>query len=577
MSETKEQLLKSRPRVALVSIASQYIHSSLAPWCLKAGLETYAESDLDVCIIEGTINETVAAVAKRILNKNPMILGFSCYIWNIRFVLNLLPLLKSEIPQVRIILGGPEVTSRPQEILEQEPFVDYVIAGEGEKPLACLVDAILNQEPVKGLPGVCLRHEQETLTTTPYFHEEMQPSPYCEDYFSQLNGRIAYLETSRGCPFSCAFCLSGRKEKVRFAPMERAKQELVMLAQTGSKTIKLVDRTFNANPERAKEIFRFIIDEYGKKLPESVCFHFEIAGDLLDDETLDILSKAPCGLIQMEIGVQSLNAETLTAVRRKTDIEYLFRCIQRLIRTNNIHVHIDLIAGLPLEGLSSFKQGFNHAFSLRPHALQLGFLKVIPGSAMREEAHLFPMEYSPVAPYEVISTPWLSPDELKLLHIAENALDRLYNSGRFINTLAFLVDECRCPAFDILLKIGEHISKLKEGISLDQLTDAVHEFLQMRFPGEKVRIRDLMLVDRLRTTATSFIPHSLRITDPRFAKAKEALRRQKPPLKGVMRGHGICYSTVPEQMVWVDYAEINPVTGCYPVHGMDLEGLLQSI
>ncbi|MEG1773678.1 MAG: radical SAM protein, partial [Oscillospiraceae bacterium] len=291
--------------VVIGTLNSQYIHSSLAPWCLLAGVRAFGDPGLCARVVEGTINEPPERMLERLVAAAPAAVGFCCYIWNITQTLALLAPLQKRLPGLRIILGGPEVSYCAAAVLEACPAVDFVLSGEGERPFALLLNALLRHEPPAGLPGVCLRTADGIFCAPPYTPDDTPPSPYGPDYFSALSGRIAYLETSRGCPFSCAFCLSGRCGGARFFPLERARRELLLLANSGAKTVKLVDRTFNANPERARAIFRFLLEHYGSDIPQGVCFHFEIAGDLLDDETLALLAAAPPGAIQMEIGLQS--------------------------------------------------------------------------------------------------------------------------------------------------------------------------------------------------------------------------------------------------------------------------------
>ena len=565
-----------RPRIVLSAVASQYVHSALAPWCLKAGIEQYALTACDIHVVEGTINETAQDVTKRIIAQAPDILGISCYIWNIVFVCDMLPRLRQALPACVILLGGPESTHRAEELLRTCPQIDYILAGEGEKPLAQLVDALHMRKAVEKVPGLCYRCGEAVRTQPAYAHDTMQPSPYCGDYFAQLNGRIAYLETSRGCPFSCAFCLSGCREKVRCVSMERAQCEILLLAGSGTKTVKLVDRTFNANPARARAMFEFVIGEYGRGIPKNVCFHFEIGGDLLDDETLALLSTAPPGLIQMEIGLQSFNAETLFAVNRVTDITRLIDRLQRLIALQTVRVHIDLIAGLPKEDVKSFARGVDRTFLLFPQTLQLGFLKVLPGSAMREEEQKYPMQYDAAPPYRVRSTPWLTQEELVTLSVVERALDRLYNSGRFTETLKWLTQKTGETPYRLLKKAGDAIilAEKKAGtLSLEALTQVTFDHMIGLYPEHRAQIRDLMLIDRFATTATKLIPLCLQKTDNRLALAKATLNRRGLGQKGC-RAVGILYSVETPLLVWADPAERHPVTGRFTTHTEELVNFL---
>lgn len=572
----RNRLKNKQPNIVLAAIASSYVHSALAPWCLKAGVETSARTKCCLRVVEGTINERLSHVAARLIEEKPDLLGISCYIWNITFVKKLLPLLREALPDCVMVLGGPEVSPLPEETLNDCPEADYVLCGEGERAFAMLVDALAEGEELYGVPGLCFRTGAEIHLSPPYQHDEMPPSPYCEEYFARLDGRIAYLETSRGCPFRCAFCLSGKGERVRYTSLERAKNEMLLLAQSGSTTVKLVDRTFNADAARARELFSFVIEQQGKGIPEGVCFHFEIGGDLLDEDTLHLLSTAPPGCIQLEIGIQSLNEETLRSVRRFTPIPALLDKLRRVIAPNNVHVHVDLIAGLPGEGLTSFIQGFNRAFSLHPHALQLGFLKIIPGSAMRLDRETYPCAYDPLPPYQVQHTPWLSEEDLGQLSTAEQALEKLYNRGRFAETMKRLASEGTYTAFDLFLRLGEEIKKAeavrnKGSLPLDALTDVVFDALCALYPGREDALRGLMLRDRLATTATPFIPKSLRVQHAAFHPAREKIKALFPPKPGVYRAASLCRQEDVLYILWADYETPHPVTGRYPVYSKLVE------
>jgi radical SAM superfamily enzyme YgiQ (UPF0313 family) len=369
-------------RVALFTLNSQYIHSALAPWCLKEGLSAYAQTPHESLVVEGTVNEPEEEVLERLFAAAPDVLGISCYIWNIRALARLLHPIRATLPDCVVVLGGPEVGHRAADALMQYPEADFILAGEGEVPFACLIDALCGLMPLETVPGLCCRLEGQLLVHEAYVHDGLALSPYSPAYFEQLQGRIAYLETSRGCPYACAFCLSGRGETLRFLPLHQAFRDIVHLANAGVMTVKFVDRTFNANRKRALEILRFISDAYGKEIPEGVTFHFEIAGDLLDGETLAVIERSSAGLFQFEIGLQSMREETLKSVRRKTAMARLLRNVSGLIATGKTHVHLDLIAGLPGEDLAAFSAGFDLAHALHPHTLQLGFLKLLYGGAM---------------------------------------------------------------------------------------------------------------------------------------------------------------------------------------------------
>lgn len=552
--------------VAICVLNSKYIHSSLAPWYLKAAIEANCPGNVNVSIIEATINDDLKHLAEQIITLNPDLIGFSCYIWNIIKTRKLIRMVKEQIDPI-VVLGGPEVSFNAREILETEPQVDFIISGEGEKPFSLFVNAVLSQSDYSNIPGLCYKKGDKIYIKAPYETRETPPSPYSGEYFERLNGRLAYLETSRGCPYSCAFCLSGSCGKVRFFDIERTKADIIQLGKSGAKTLKLVDRTFNCNRKRAYEIFKFIIENYGSAVPKNACFHFEIAGDILDEQTINLLSIAPAGLIQFEIGLQSLNPKTLQAINRKTDIVRLLDNIKKLIEPGNIHIHIDLIAGLPFEDLQSFRNSFNIAFELKPHMLQLGFLKLLHGSQMRENPDKYPCKYSPKPPYEVIETPWITQDELKFLHQTEDALNRLYNSGRFRRTLDYVLAKTGKSPFDLLSEFGVYTANKTSNIALDDYTELVYKFFCEKYEIDKTVLRDVMVCDRLSTNASGSLPQILRIKDPSLKRKIKAFERHTPQIKGVRRGYAWLYSE--NRLAFVDYKDKHPVTGEYQLIKVD--------
>lgn len=554
---------------------SQYIHSSLAPWCLAAGIDAYAGGGVSADVVEGTINMDMTELADKIAAYRPRAVAFCCYIWNIACVRQLLPMIARRLPTARILLGGPEVSYAAETYLREEPLVDFILVGEGERPMALLLSALERGENGGGIPGVVRRSADGTIEAEmPEAPPAQPPSPYTPRYFAALNGRIAYLETSRGCPYSCAFCLSGRLGGVRWYSLERAKREMILLAQSGTQTVKLVDRTFNADPKRAYELFRFVLDEQGKGIPHGVCFHFEIAGDLLDDRTLTLLSAAPKGAVQLEIGLQSFNEKTLAAVHRRTDTARLTRNIARLLEPGNIHVHIDLIAGLPLEDMSSFAGSFNAAYALGAHMLQLGFLKLLRGAPMREKPEKYPCRFSSEPPYEVTETPWLTAADLAKLHSAEEAVDRLYGSGRFRRTLAHVLKISGLTPFDLFCAAGEALfagGERQWGVPLDELTARVYAFFTS-LPGvDPTALRDAMVCDRLATNPSGKLPPVLRVEDKALRAAVHRLEDGAATKKnpGVRRGCAALYAK--KKLVYADYTDKDPVTGEFPLVFIPME------
>ena len=548
-------------RAVICGLNSQYIHSTLAPWCLLAGVRAYAPS-AEVSVVEGTVNESPDAVFARIMEKTPQVVSFSCYIWNIETVLRLTARLKRAVPGLQVVLGGPEVSYRAGELLKTEPSVDYVLSGEGERPFAMLLTALNDESSLRDVPGLCYREGDTIVVSEPYVTNELPPSPYCAEYFGTLNGRIAYLETSRGCPFSCAFCLSGRCGGVRYFPLERAQQEIVLLANSGTKTVKFVDRTFNADRKRALAIIRFIREHYGTDIPRDVCFHFEVAGDLLDEETLTELSESPAGLFQLEIGIQSFHEPTLAAIARKTNIERLKRNVRRLLACQTVHIHIDLIAGLPQEDMATFAESFNTAYLLSPHMLQLGFLKLLYGAPMRESPAEYPCEYGKTPPYEVTRTPWMSERDLERLHRIESVLDRVYNSGRFRRTLTYLLQATGDRPFTLFERLGDALTR--ERTSLDAYTKCLYVVCSTWEKVDAQTLRGQMACDRIATNPSGILPPCLRTDEAerkrlkRLADTDDRFRRPASVKRGTAYVDG--------RLVYADYTAPHPVTDEYPLH-----------
>ena len=495
---------------------SKYIHASLSPWCLLGGVREFCKTQVNAAVIESTINADLDDFVESIGKAD--VYAFSCYIWNIEQTLYICSKLK-EKSNCKIVLGGPEVAYRAKDVLRDYDYIDFVLSGEGEFNFPKLVDAINNNLLFSEVDGLTYRQNDNVLSNPEKEYTTTPPTPYSKEFFESLGGRICYIETSRGCPFRCAFCLSGRCSSLRFFDIETVKENIILLANSGTKTVKFVDRTFNANPRRANEILNFIKDNYGTKIPKGVCFHFEIAGDILTVDTLDILSQMPTGAVQLEIGMQSFNEDTLSAINRKTDTKKLIKNIKTLLNFNNMHIHIDLIAGLTGEDMRSFKNSFNIGYNLRAHMLQMGFLKLLYGSDMRENGDKYPCEYSEKPPYEVTSTPWLAADEISMLKNCEDALERLYNSGRFLLTLEFLTEEIGIEPFDIFFNFGNAVNGNK--LSLSLYTEKLFNFYKDKCDSEI--LREKIVCDMLCCGAEKHIPDCLKIKDPLYKKVKAVL------------------------------------------------------
>lgn len=501
-------------KVVICCLNSKYVHASLSPWCLLAGLREFSKNKYDALVMESTINGDAELFAQKIINEKPDVAAFSCYIWNITKTLEICRIVKRKL-NCKIVLGGPEAAYRPEDILEKYEFADFVLSGEGEWTFPHFLDNINGNLSL--VSGLSYRENGGIITVPEKEYTDTPPSPYSDEFFSNLNGRISYIETARGCPYRCAFCLSGRCSSLRFFDMTRVKNDIIRLSKSGTRTVKFVDRTFNAKAERANEILLFIKENYGDEIPNNVCFHFEIAGDILKESTLRILSSMPHGAVQLEIGVQSFNEETLKKINRKTDTQKLVENIRRLISFNNMHIHIDLIAGLTGENLESFKNGFNKAFSLKAHNLQMGFLKLLYGAHMRENSEKYPCEFSEEPPYEVISTPWLSGDEITMLKNCEDALDRLYNSGRFLFTLEYLTQEVGISPFDLFNDFGNSVNGSR--MKLSDYAEKFYEFFEDKC--DKEILREKIVCDLLCCSSSVQIPDILKIKSPIYKNAKK--------------------------------------------------------
>ncbi len=503
-------------RIVLATLNSKFIHSNLSLWCIKAGIEAFCSEKHDVFVLESTVNSDVDKFSDHICALKPDIVAFSCYIWNVEKILPLCGIIKEKTDCV-IALGGPEVEYRQEDILRSHSSVDFVISGEGEWSFPSFVEYILAKISLDDAEGICFIENGSFVSLPAKRHCDTPPSPYCDEYYKSLNGRIAYVEASRGCPFKCAYCLSGQLSGLRYFNEAAVFENIIRLSHSGTKTIKFIDRTFNADAKKADRILEFIRDGYGKLINSNVCFHFEIAADILKDSTIEILSSMPSGLCQLEIGIQSFNQKTLTKINRKSDLIKLCENIKKLVSFRNMHIHIDLIAGLPYEDIKSFKNSFNKAFALKADMLQLGFLKMLHGAEMRINEAEFPCDYRKTPPYEIISNKWLSTDDIILLKGCEDALDRLYNSRRFLFTIKYLFDELHLDPFDTFSEFG--ISSSFDRVSLSEFIEKIWLFFKEKC--DKDKLRDNLLCDINSLPVNIKIPECLSEYNPLYKRLKK--------------------------------------------------------
>ncbi len=536
-------------KILLVSTNSKYIHSSLAVHYLKASVDF-----LDIEILETTIKEDKEKLLKKILSKNADIIGFSCYIWNISYLQSTFKEIKRHNPKTKILLGGPEVSYNPSEVFKDNPSVDYIICGEGEEPFYKFASAVFKNNSFDDhsfydIEGFC----SNSHISQPFVSKDEPPNPYTDEYFELLNGRIAYIESSRGCPFSCSFCLSGESCGVRFFELNSLFTNLERLTKSGCKTIKFVDRTFNANIKRTIIILKHIIDNYKKET--DVCFHFEIAADILTDEIIELFNSAPAGLFQVEAGIQSINEDTLKAVRRKTCTKTLLRNLTRLIEPRNLHVHIDLIAGLPLEDKRSFIEGFNRVYTLKPDMLQLGFLKLLHGSFLEKNSEFAKFDKSP--PYCVIETDFLSRDDLSELEAVEYAVDKLYNSARFEKLLLGATPFFESP-YEMFLLFAKSVPPIfKEG--LEDFFTRTFEYFSSVIGRDKAL--ELLKEDWILSNRKGALPQALK------QENMGILLREIDKIEGLRRKKGVKRAAIAlflqEKILYVDYTQKNPITNRY--------------
>ena len=435
-------------KIVLAGINSQYVHLNLAVRYLKKYVE--ANSDLKIEIYETNINNQVFNIIKDIYELNPDKIIFSTYIWNKEYVVEIVRELKKVLPNVEIILGGPEVSYKWEKFMANMPEVDALLLGEGEK----VILNFLTKKDKKAL-GVVYRENGEIIFNgiEPIIENlDIVPFPY-EDWELEDRTKIFYYESSRGCPFSCSYCLSSIDKTVRYYSLDRVKKDLKRFLDSPIKLLKFVDRTFNLKKERYMEIWKFLLENYR----EGITFHFEINANIFDDETLDFLEKVPKGYFQFEIGVQSINPETMVAIKRNNILDKLAHNVRRISR--NIHLHLDLIAGLPYETYDIFKDSFNYVYNLKPEMIQLGFLKLLKGTQMYDEVEKYQYKYYSKPPYEVFSNKFISFGELVKLKNLEKMLDYYYNSEKFSYTCDFVIKNNFDSAFTFFEKIADYYDK----------------------------------------------------------------------------------------------------------------------
>lgn len=475
----------------LTAINAKYIHSNLAVYSIRAYAKKYGR---DVRLAEYTINHRVDAILEDIYRQKPDVLVFSCYIWNIEYVKELALEFHKLCPEVPIWAGGPEVSFETEKFLRENPAFTGLMMGEGEKTFCDLCGYYAGAVRLDDMEGITYRKSDGKIAVRPLQSLlPMDEIPFCYSDMSDFEHRIIYYESSRGCPFSCSYCLSSVDKTLRFRSLSLVYEELQFFLDKKVPQVKFVDRTFNCKHSHALGIWKYI-KEHDNGVTN---FHFEISADLLNDRELELISDMRPGLIQLEIGVQSTHPETIREIHRTMRLSEVKYAVNRVQQGKNIHQHLDLIAGLPLEDYETFQKSFDEIYALKPEQLQLGFLKVLKGSYMYEHAKDYGLVYRSRAPYEVLATNWLSFDEMLKIRLVEEMLELHYNSGQFRTALAVL-DECYGSAFQMFLDMGNFYQErgyLNRSHSRVQRTEIFLEFALEADAGRKALYQEALIFD----------------------------------------------------------------------------------
>lgn len=557
----------------LTAINAKFIHSNPAIYSLRAcvgeKLQPYVE------LAEFTINESLESILEGIWEHQPEVIGFSCYIWNWKLIREILTELPKTLPDTEIWLGGPEVTYDGPGLLAEFPQVTGIMVGEGEVTFREVLEQYLRETETAGksveerfgqIPGLCLAsgytaaRDLTDLTTLPFLYENMEP----------FTNRIIYYETSRGCPYRCSYCLSSIDKKVRLRDISVVKRELQFFLDQNVKQVKFIDRTFNCDHKHAMEIWQYIY-EHDNGVTN---FHFEISADILREEEIALLNRFRPGLAQLEIGVQSTNPETIRAIHRTMDVERLEKIVAAIHRGQNIHQHLDLIAGLPYEDYESFGRSFDRVYGMQPEQLQLGFLKVLKGSDMHDNAEKYGIRYLEQPPYEVLYTNWISYGEIRRLKRIEEMVELYYNSGQFTHTLPVLEKAFPGP-FAMYEALADHYQE--KGYFTNSPARAYRyqillEFASLKDPENREIYRELLTYDMyLRENLKSRPGFAAEITEEqkqdirRFYQTEEQERRYLPAYaeydwKQLSRMTHMELFRYPEpHYVLFDYQERNPL------------------
>ena len=502
-------------KILLVACNAKYIHSNLAVYDLQAYASDYADH---IVLKEYTINQQKDDIMRDIYLEHPDVVCVSCYIWNLSFVKELMADLIKILPGADFWAGGPEVSYDAEKFLTENSEFKGVMVGEGEETFKELAGYYVKKNPqdLKDMTGICYRDGDQIIHNGWRQIMDLSSIPFIYKDLSEFKNRIIYYESSRGCPFSCSYCLSSIDKKLRFRDTETVKKELQFFIDNKVPQVKFVDRTFNCKHDHAMAIWKYI-NEHDNGVTN---FHFEISADLLREEELQEMSTMRPGLIQLEIGVQSTNPDTIKAIHRTMDFEKLKGIVDRIHSFGNIHQHLDLIAGLPYEDYDSFRHSFNDVYALKPQQLQLGFLKVLKGSHMMEMCREYGIVYKTQEPYEVLSTKWLDYDHVLKLKTVENMVEVYYNSGQFQNTLEYL-EKFFPDAFSIYERLGSfYMEKGYGDISHTRMRryEILLEFLEDMPEISVDQVKDQMVYDL-------YLRENLK-SRPGFARDQKPFERQ---------------------------------------------------
>ena len=484
-------------KTLLTILNAKFIHSSLALRCLRTACR---HNHVDVMTAEYTINQNAYDILRHISKFQAQAIGFSCYIWNIEMTCHIITLIKKVYPQVIVFVGGPEVSYTARQVLQDHPDIDYVLQGEGEEMVPAFLQALANGKSGIGIPGVMGRRG-DTIDGDETFQEvsnlDTLPFPYENENMDDLNHKIMYYESSRGCPFHCQYCLSGMNDTVRFRSVPLVLQELQQFVDAGVHQIKFVDRTFNCNPKHHRPLIEYMI-----RVKQPINFHLEIEPGVMRDEDISLLAKAPKGRIQLEMGIQSTYEPTLQAIHRHNDWPRITYIMKKLLSYGTIHLHLDLIVGLPYEDYAHLRQSFNDIYALHPHKLQIGFLKLLKGSGIRRD---YPNDYryDPCGPYEVLETTWLPYEKVRYMKVFEDVFERTYNADKFVYVLAFLADIYQADYFKLYERLTDEWLRLKndeKALSDEHLCQFLWHCIQdvlMLSAEQQQTARELLILDML--------------------------------------------------------------------------------